>query len=246
VALEIGVGSGSSLLQLASAVAELHGLDIAEGPVERLRKVLVNRPNVQLFVFDFCQPGASAKLPCRYDLIYSCDTVEHVAAPDIFFANLYAALKPGGHVFVAFPNEHPSIAHGITYFEKREQLRHTLRTAGFADELVTIQTLRLTPAARRVLQTAWYRPRRLAKIALSAFRKRGQHKDAHPTDTPQTFDQTDFYTLGGRVALLSPIINAYCWAVLKLASWARPVYQVLPAPSVLWNTTVLIRAARSR
>ncbi|MGH6803012.1 MAG: CoA transferase, partial [Methyloceanibacter sp.] len=34
------------------------------------------------------RPGAAEQLPCRYDLIYSCDTVEHVTQPETFFANV--------------------------------------------------------------------------------------------------------------------------------------------------------------
>jgi SAM-dependent methyltransferase len=184
-----------------------------------------------------------------FDLIYSCDTVEHVAAPERFFRNLHDALRPGGRVFIAFPNEHPDVAHGITFFERTETLRKLVQEAAFDPAAIQIETIRLSSAAKRTFQIGWYRPRRLAKTILKALRPKrpaadGAANNLHPTDEPQTFDQTDFFTLGKRLEVLAPAVNAYCWAVLRLASQARPVYEVHPAPDVLWNTTVLIRARR--
>jgi SAM-dependent methyltransferase len=258
VALEVGVGSGSSLFQLAGAVAELHGLDIAAGPVERLRRAAARgggpRQRLRFFVGDFSAAGAARRLPARYDLIYSCDTLEHVASPAVFWANLYQALKPGGRAFVAFPNEHPDLAHGITYFERREALSELVHAAGFAPRDTAIDVIRMTGRARRILRYGWYQPRRLAKIALGTLRKRRPRPTAppaeasppptHPCDAPQTFDQTDFYRLGNRLEWFAPLVNAYCWGLLRLASRAAPVYQVLAAPEVLWNTAVLVRAVR--
>jgi SAM-dependent methyltransferase len=247
-ALEIGVGSGSSLFQLAERVAQLHGVDIAEGPVGRLRKAIERtsgaRRRIQLFVLDYCESGAAQKLPQRYDLIYSCDTVEHVSSPAAFFENLHHALRPGGRAFLAFPNEHPRSAHGITFFEHRQTLVDLLRRAGFANTSITINTLQMTPAARRVLQWGWYRPRRLGKLVLARARKLARQPDRPSQSPPQTFDQTDFYSMGHRLEPFSPIINAYSWTLLRTASRARCVYEIRPAPDVLWDTTVLIRVSR--
>ncbi len=255
VALEIGVGSGSSLFQLAGATSELHGLDIAEGPVQRVRDAIASangpRRRLRLFVFDFCEPKAAEKLPVRYDLIYSCDTVEHVVSPQAFFANVYAALKPGGRAFVAFPNEHPDVAHGITFFQYRRQLADVLQSAGFPAHTTAINTLNMSQRSRQVLQIGWYKPRRIAKLALGRIRRLRQASETNRTngtsdDKPQTFDQTDFYTLGQRIEFLAPLINAYCWSLLRLTSSRRPIFELHPAPDVLWNTTVLIRATRPR
>ena len=228
VALEIGVGSGSSLFQLAPATAELHGLDIAAGPVERIRRALAKsngpRRRLPLYVLDFCRPGAAEQLPCRYNLIYSCDTVEHVTDPDTFFANVCAALVPGGRAFIAFPNEHPDIAHGITHFEHRQDLISILERAGFARSSISIGTLQLAKKPHRILQLAWYQPRRFLKMGLEYLRRRRpQFSNANGSGEevslkPQTFDQTDFYNLGQRLESLAPVINAYCWTVLRVAS----------------------------
>lgn len=241
--LEIGTGSGSSLFRLADSVAAFHGVDVCEGPVERLRRVVARRPgrfaNVQLFTLDFCAPNAASLLPTSYDLIFSCDTVEHVADAAAFLGNIHRALKPGGRVFLTYPNEHPSIAHGITFFERREVLEQMLADAGFARHQVEIHSLRMSRLAERIMQLGWLAPRRLAKGVLRFFRGAIPRNGA-----PQTFAETDFYTASDRLEPAAPLINAYCWGVMKVMSLARPVYEILPAPEIIWDTRILIRATR--
>ena len=219
VALEVGTGGGSSLLRLAGLPAVLHGVDVCEGPVERLRAALARRGGaaaaVELFVLDFCQPGAFRKLPARYDLIFSCDTVEHVPDAALFFANIHSALKPGGRIFVTFPNESPGRAHGITHFATRAELERLLVGAGFAAQDLRIETIRLNRSSGRVMGAAWSLPRRLAKKAVKAARGGGERP-------PQTFDETDFHAAAGRLEPLAPVINAYCCAVLNLMGLAPP------------------------
>ncbi|MBX6316341.1 MAG: class I SAM-dependent methyltransferase [Isosphaeraceae bacterium] len=244
VALEIGTGSGSSLFRLAGSVATLHGVDIAARPVERLRGALAKSRGpargVQLFTLDFCSPDAAARLPTRYDLIFSCDTVEHVPDPVAFFANVYAALGPGGRAFITFPNESPDRAHGITFFERREDLEGVLQAAGFPREQVAIHTLRMNRVAEWIMGAGWLLPRALAKRAAGLLAGRSRRNGA-----PQTFDETDFFATADRLEPVAPLINAYCWGVLRLMSLARPVYEAAPAPEVLWDTRILIRVQRT-
>ncbi len=241
--LEVGTGSGSSLFRLADSVAAFHGVDVCPGPIDRLRRVLASRKpasaDTQLFALDFCDPAAPRQLPMRYDLIFSCDTVEHVPQPAAFFANLFEALEPGGHIFVTYPNEHPSRAHGITFFEQRRSLETMLQDAGFAPEQTHIQTVRLSRAAEQIMAIGWLLPRMLAKKALSLI-KLGRSSNS----APQVFEDTDFFAAAERLEALAPVINAYCWGVMKLMSLAQPVHQVQPAPETIWDMRILIRASR--
>jgi SAM-dependent methyltransferase len=252
VTLEIGTGSGSSLFRLAKAVAALHSLDISEATINRLRPFLAQGksplPNVQLFVADFCQPHAAAHLPARYDLIFSCDTMEHVADPGAFLANVYRALNPGGRAFLVYPNEHPSHAHGITFFERRDTLLEMLQHAGFAAPQIEIQSFRMNRGATFVLDVGWRWPRRLGKkvLRLARSRKRSPNQVAPAgiCEAPQTFDQTDFFSMANRLEPLAPVINAYCWGLMRLMTWVGPVYEIYPAPEVIWDTQILISAIR--
>jgi SAM-dependent methyltransferase len=258
VALEIGTGSGSSLFHLAGSVATLHGVDVAAGPVQRIRRVLAtsSRPavrNTRLFVLDFCDPAAPDQLATRYDLIFSCDTVEHVPRPAAFFANVYGALRPGGRVFITFPNEHPSHAHGITFFETRAALEQVLVEAGFPKEHIDVRTLRMTRAAGQVMTVGWLLPRMLAKKAWGLFKRgraaaangnRDAKRNGHREGAPQTFDETDFFNAASSLEPAAPLVNAYCWGVMKMMSLAEPVHQIMPAPAVIWDTRILIEATR--
>lgn len=42
--------------------------------------------------------------PSKFDLVLSCNVVEHLQYPDRFIANAAEWLKPGGYIFIAAPN----------------------------------------------------------------------------------------------------------------------------------------------
>lgn len=243
VVLEIGTGSGSSLFRLAPAVAAYHGIDISAGPIDRLRRAIARRrlpfSDVELFALDFCQRDATAKLPRQYDLVFSCDTLEHVQEPQAFINNVFAALKPGGRAFITYPNEHPSYAHGITYFERRADLLQLLTKAGFSQNDIEIEVLRMSSAADRVLTVGWRWPQWIVKTALKRLLSQNTGGAS-----PQTFDETDFFTLAERLEPLAPIINAYCWLVLKAMGAPGPAYRATSAAEIIWDTRILIRAVR--
>ena len=241
-ALEIGTGSGSSFLRFARFVQKMHGADVSSGPVERLRRFLPRfreaGRELDLFVLDFCDPLLPTRVSNRYDLIFSCDTVEHVPDPAKFFANVYQLLKPGGRAFITFPNERPEIAHGITYFDKRSTVQRLLTDAGFQSTRIDIKNVSMTPAAQRVLKAGWQAPRAISKKAWAAFNGSGNQ-------APQTFDETAFFSAADRLEPLAPLVNAYSWAVLKLMAMTGPVYQAIPAPEDIWDSQVLILASRA-
>ncbi|HEX5443478.1 MAG TPA: methyltransferase [Pirellulales bacterium] len=241
--LEVGTGSGSSLFRFADSVAAYHGIDISPGPVDRLRRAVARRrrpfPDIELFALDFCQPNAAAKLQRRYDLVFSCDTLEHVQDPQTFIHNVYAALKPGGRALITYPNEHPSYAHGITYFERRADVQQLFTNAGFSARDLQIDALQMTTAADRALTVGWRWPQGLAKAALRRLMTRQDRSAA-----PQTFDETDFFALADRLEPLAPLINAYCWLVLRAMGALGPAYRTVSAAETIWHTRLLIRAAR--
>jgi SAM-dependent methyltransferase len=243
LALEVGTGSGSSLFRLAGLVRELHGTDVSAAAVERLVKVVERARGpagrVRLFVHDFCTPGLAGSFADRYDLVVSCDTLEHVPDPGAFFGNVYGLLRPGGRAFITFPNEHPRRAHGLTYFERRGELEALLQKAGFTRGDVLLASVRMNRAAETILNSLWRRPRRLAKAALTGWR--GARRNGAGA---QTFDETDFFHAADRLEFAAPAINAYSWAVMRLMHCARPVYQVDGLPDRIWDNQVLIRAVR--
>jgi len=164
--------------------------------------------------------------------------MEHVPNPRLFLANVCSALRPGGRAFITFPNETPAQAHGITYFEHRSELEELLRAAGFDPSETEIQTLRMNPSAERIMRLGWQIPRRAAKSLLRRLRG---HREA-----PQTFEATDYFAYADRAEPLAPLINGYCWSLMRLMAMAEPVYYIEPAPEILWDTQVLIRTRRAK
>ena len=241
-ALEIGTGSGSSLLRFRQFVRTMHGADVARAPVERLRRFLPRFREsggaLDVFVLDFCDSTLPERVSTRYDLIFSCDTVEHVPHPDRFFANVYQLLKPGGRAFITFPNERPARAHGITFFDGRSTLEALLTCAGFAPDQIDIKKVSMCTGARRILRSSWETPGRAAKRALAAINGRSGLR------APQTFDETTFFSLAEQFEPLAPILNAYSWVVLQLMSMMGPVFRASRADEEIWDTQVLIRATR--
>jgi SAM-dependent methyltransferase len=240
-ALEIGTGSGSSLFRFGHFVKTMHGADVSQGPIDRLRRFLPNfqgrGQELDVFVLDFCDPELPARVRPRYDLIFSCDTVEHVPKPAQFFANVFALLKPDGRAFITFPNERPERAHGITYFPGRRALEAIVMGGGFGCDAFDIQTVAMRPLARRILNAGWRAPRLVGRKAWGVLQGDGNK-------APQTFDETAFFSAADRLEPLAPVINAYSWVVLQMMSMAGPVYETTSAGEDIWDTQVLIRARR--
>jgi SAM-dependent methyltransferase len=242
VVLEVGTGNGSSLFRIGQFVQAMHGADVASGPVERLRRFLPRfNPNrhMDVFVLDFCDQTLPMRLSARYDLIFSCDTLEHVPDPAVFFVNVYALLKPGGRIFITFPNERPERAHGITFFDSRSALEATIYAAGFARNDIRIQVVSMSDWAERVLKAGWLLPRSIYKKSL-AVKLRHQPR----TPAPQTFNETAFFSTAERLEPVAPLINAYCWAVMRLMTMVRPVYQTSVAGENIWDSQILIEASK--
>jgi 2-polyprenyl-3-methyl-5-hydroxy-6-metoxy-1,4-benzoquinol methylase len=238
--LEIGTGSGSSILRLAGKVATIHGVDISAGSIQRMRRELARRKisakNAEVFALDFCEAGAASRLPVKYDVVFSCDTLEHVSSPDIFLANIHDCLKCDGRAFITFPNETEDRRHGITSFSSHQSLGDALCRAGFSPRETSISTCALTPWAKTVLQAAWLKPRRLLKRVMKRLRT--------PGASPQVFDQTDFYRLSPVFEPLSPIINAYCWSVMRFMTASKPAFELEPLGPVISDKQILIQARR--
>ena len=105
VVLNIGCGVGRVERYLAPEVAELHAVDVSGEMIARARERLAGLPNVHLreigndeFLRAF---GAD-----QFDLVSSFLVLQHLAREDafLFLRDAFRVLKPGGVLFVQFPN----------------------------------------------------------------------------------------------------------------------------------------------
>jgi SAM-dependent methyltransferase len=105
VVLNIGCGVGRVERYLAPHVAQLHGVDISGEMIARARVRLADFPNVHLREIGNAEflIGYEAE---RFDLVFSFLVLQHLEREDAFhyLRDAYRILKPGGVLFLQFPN----------------------------------------------------------------------------------------------------------------------------------------------
>jgi SAM-dependent methyltransferase len=121
--LDAGCGHRSPLRPFRSRITRLVGVDLHK-PTEPLDYL------DDFIVVDLCMPDA-LDLDERFDLILSNFTVEHLADPDLAFANMHRWVRPGGTVVITTVNRrHPFVAAYLSLPDGiRRRLQPVLKTS---------------------------------------------------------------------------------------------------------------------
>lgn len=102
--LEVACGRGGFLRYLASAGANAYGMDFSFAAVRAAQgKTVGADPAVVACVVQ----GDAQALPFPdnyFDLVISCETIEHLPAPDKAVRDFYRVTRPGGRLFLTTPN----------------------------------------------------------------------------------------------------------------------------------------------
>ncbi|MGE5275919.1 MAG: class I SAM-dependent methyltransferase [Acidobacteriota bacterium] len=146
VVLNIGCGVGRVERYLAPHVAELHAVDVSGEMIARARERLDEFPNVHLREIGNAE-FLSAFDAARFDLVFSFLVLQHLSREDAFLylRDAFRVLKPGGVLFVQFPNflspeytrsflegvEVRERSPGRVRFYTEVEVRHLLGTLGF-------------------------------------------------------------------------------------------------------------------
>jgi len=159
--LDVGCGEGSFAAELASAGAQVVGIDVAEEPLRRAR---ARHPELDLRLVD--GEGEWALPDAAFDVVWAGEVIEHVADTATWLSEVRRVLHSGGALLLSTP------AHGrLTLlrialsgraFEERfeprgEHLRYyangTLRglLEDFGFDVVQVRAAGGVPGARRVL-----------------------------------------------------------------------------------------------
>jgi 2-polyprenyl-3-methyl-5-hydroxy-6-metoxy-1,4-benzoquinol methylase len=101
-AVELGVGTGPYVADIAPLVRSLRCIDGAAAMLEVLARKNRALPNVSMQQLDLEQP-IGREFP-RADVVYWFGLIEHIINPEPFVANCRAMLKPGGRLVFAAPN----------------------------------------------------------------------------------------------------------------------------------------------
>lgn len=99
---DVGAGTGIFTRQFSDAVGKeghVFAVDITQKFLDHIDKTNreTGRNNVQTIL---CTPEETKLVPCTVDVAFICDTYHHFEFPIKTMTSLYAALKPGGRVFV--------------------------------------------------------------------------------------------------------------------------------------------------
>lgn len=101
--LDAGCGAGQHTVELAARFpqAQILGLDNRPEAITFARDLVKRRglKNVHFDTADLTQPLATGD----YDIVYSVDVIEHIAADEAMLAVLAQALRPGGSLLVHTP-----------------------------------------------------------------------------------------------------------------------------------------------
>ncbi len=229
--LEIGAGSGYTAYCLAGQVDHLTIADYAEVTLSDLRGKLGTVPNISFAKADLSQPNLESTVGRDFDFMYGLDMFEYVPDALCGFKNIASVLKPGGAMFLTFPNQTPPKGDGVTWFPTLGELETNLRQAGFARwEIFTVRQSAYASAVYTLLHE-W---------PLFLYRRlRGSRKQE---ELPQTYEETWAFQNRGKLQALKPAIHFY-WAflnsVLKLSGH---VFRKTAAAQDLLGQQLVIRA----
>lgn len=104
--LDVGCGGGILAEAMASAGAEVSGIDMAEGPlaVARLHQI---ESGATVNYQQATAEELAAKLAGQFDVVTCLEMLEHVPSPAQVIAAVAKLVRPGGHVFFSTINRNP-------------------------------------------------------------------------------------------------------------------------------------------
>lgn len=228
--LEIGPGSGFTAFRLSRRVRHITVADATEEPIADLRSKFQNRPNVRCICTDIGIQCSPALLGERYDVAFGLDVFEYVTDPRRALANLAAVLRPGGELFLSYPNVPPPAGDGVNYFETAEELERMLHEAGF--QRWTIFAIRLKPYAASTYHI-------LHEMPLQMYRRL---RNNNPAGKPQTYDGVWFFQ--NRRSLNRYRAGAhFAWLVMgRILRLGGDVFALRPLSGNLFGNQLVIRA----
>lgn len=213
--MEIGVGSGFTAIGLSKKVKSVTGVDISLQTIERLEKMIEERgyKNVTFLAGDATKLEFGKMFRERFNKIFSCDTLEHIADPLGFFLVIHLLLKVGGEAIIVFPNEDKDHAHGITQFSNLTEIKTLMDRAGF--ENYEIKNVRLNKFAATLKEI-------FVNMQVRVFRR---FRKKQSVDKPQTFEETWFFQSSYKFYKWAFLINLYWKILIKLISIKQPVFE---------------------
>jgi SAM-dependent methyltransferase len=198
-ALEIGVGAGSTARRIIGKAKEFCGVDISEENINKLNWLYKNDRTANFYVADV---SGDSYLGQKFDIVFSADTLEHVKKPVGFFNFIARHLSADGVALVTFPNESERKHHGISWFDKKNDLLELIDDAGL--EISKFCEVKKTFCHKFIEALLW----KLPKSILSR----------RPKISPQSFEDTQAFEIIKTGGLKMTLYALYGSAVTRLAA----------------------------
>ncbi len=195
--LEIGTGLGSIIDEILKTGADYYGIDIANKTIDYLKSQYIDFSRVKLFCMDVCSP--SSDFITKFDIIISADTLEHVNSPQSFFNFIQRHLNIDGVALLTFPNESREKHHGITWFEKKDDLSNMINKSNLKmEKLYFVEKTKMHHFLHHIL---WKLPRSLFSDSRTK---------------PQVFDETKAFEIINSKGKKANILALYANVVTKI------------------------------
>jgi SAM-dependent methyltransferase len=230
--LEVGPGSGFTAFWLARQVRRLTLLDVAEETLVELRDRLRKLANLDFVRGDLSQPGLANVLLRRFDTILGLDVFEYVMNPAYCLENLYSVLRPGGCLFLTFPNTPPPEGDGVNWFTDARELEALLRNARFRKWEIFAAGVR--PYARRVYTLGHEWPLRIYR----------RLRKGNPNCRPQTYESTWAFQNRKCWARYRWVAHLWWIALDRIMRMGGPIFEIDESRRSLVGRQLIVRAWR--
>lgn len=154
--LEAGCGTGAFSVELARRGAEVSAFDFSPVAVEAARALVAERlpgREIPVRVADIHDPPYE---PCSFDLIFCCETLEHLADPNRALRGLADLLRPGGRLILTTENySNAMIIYWLLAWMRRKPFNSGVHPQ-------PVEHFFVYPMVRGMLRRAGLVPRRMA------------------------------------------------------------------------------------
>lgn len=228
--LEVGPGSGFTAFRISRMVRHVTLVDVAAQTVTALSTELAHLPNVTCCHADVSQPGLAAALRKTFDVVFALDVFEYVGNPATCLLELAASLRPGGKLFLSYPNVPPPRGDGVNYFHHLSDLEKLLHASGLSHW--QISALRFREFPKWIYNALHERP-------LEVLRR---IRPKLGPNNPQTYEMTWAFRQKTRLSRYKLPLHFYWGTLGILMSAAGRSFVAEPAPEDIRGMQLLIEA----
>jgi cyclopropane fatty-acyl-phospholipid synthase-like methyltransferase len=224
--IEIGVGTGSTARLIIGNVKDFFGVDISKGAIEQLNFLYRHNKKAQFYVMDVCN---NSYLGRKFDIVFSADTLEHVKSPMGFFHFIARHLSPDGVALVTFPNESERKHHGISWFNRKEDLLELIDYSGL--EISNLCEVKKTFYHKFIEALLWRLPKSIVGRRCRI--------------SPQSFEDTQAFAIIKTGGPKMKLYATYASAVTRLA-FCFPLYHLHDIGDNINDKVVLMHLKHKR